>query len=43
MLQKITRRIQAMEEYYSERLIIFRKLIYSRMAEQLANTGEVKD
>jgi len=43
MLQKITRRIQAMEEYYFEKLIIFRKLIYSKVTEQLANIGEVKD
>jgi hypothetical protein len=32
-----------MEEYYFEMLIIFRKLIYSRMTEKLPNIGEVKD
>jgi hypothetical protein len=32
-----------MEECYFERLIIFRKLIYSKVTEQLANIEEVKE
>jgi len=32
-----------MEEYYFEGLIVFRKLIYSKVTEQLGNIGEGKD